>query len=156
MRGKTLPFTLQSTSLKEGGRIDTTTTTTDELSRDFEEQSAAAKRNRYAFMREYLSSVCTLSLISSARESNRMDCLSVFRPAKDFARSSLFTHRFSLSLSLKQENNNNNRKERRPRRPGLHHHPDNNNRRRGQRRFWGRSRLLGKRRQRRRRRVAAR
>ena len=93
-----------------------------------------------------------------ARESNRMDCLSVFRPAKDFARSSLFTHRFSLSLSLKQENNNNNRKERRPRRPGLHHHPDNNNnnRRRRGRRFWGRSRFLGKRRQRRRRRVAAR
>ena len=90
-----------------------------------------------------------------ARESNRMDCLSVFRPAKDFARSSLFTHRFSLSFSFKQENNNN-KKERRPRRPGLHHHPDNNNRRRGQRRFWGRSRLLGKRRQRRRRRVAAR
>lgn len=107
-------------------------------------------------LREYLSSVCTLSLISSARESNRMDCLSVFRPAKDFARSSLFTHRFSLSLSFKQENNNNNRKERRPHRPGLHHHPDNNNRRRGQRRFWGRSRFLGKRRQRRRRRVAAR
>ena len=106
-------------------------------------------------LREYLSSVCTLSLISSARESNRMDCLSVFRPAKDFARSSLFTHRFSLSFSFKQENNNN-KKERRPRRPGLHHHPDNNNRRRGQRRFWGRSRLLGKRRQRRRRRVAAR
>ena len=80
-----------------------------------------------------------------------------FRPAKDFARSSLFTHRNSLSLSFKQENNNNNRKERRPHRPGLHHHPDNNNnRRRGQRRFWGRSRFLGKRRQRRRRRVAAR
>ena len=66
-RGKTRPFTFKSTSLKDGGHIDTrtttTTTTTDELSRDFEEQSAAAKRNRYAFMREYLTSVCTFSFL---------------------------------------------------------------------------------------------
>jgi len=54
---KNAPFTFKSTSLKDGGHIDTrtrtrtrTTTTTDELSRDFEEQSAAAKRNRYAFI----------------------------------------------------------------------------------------------------------
>ena len=63
-RKKTRPFTFKSTSLKDGGHIDTTTTTTtDELSRDFEEQSAAAKRNRYAFMREYLTSVCTFSFL---------------------------------------------------------------------------------------------
>ncbi len=65
--GKTRPFTFKSTRLKDGGHIDTrtttTTTTTDELSRDFEEQSAAAKRNRYAFMREYLTSVCTFSFL---------------------------------------------------------------------------------------------
>ena len=67
-RKKTRTFTFKSTSLKDGGHIDTrtrtrTTTTTDELSRDFEEQSAAAKRNRYAFMREYLTSVCTFSFL---------------------------------------------------------------------------------------------
>lgn len=99
MRGKTLPFTLQSTSLKDGGRIDTTTTTTDELPRDFEEQQvAAAKRNRYAFMREYLSSplsALTLSFLL-ARESNRMDCLSVFRPAKVH----YYSHIAFLFLSL--------------------------------------------------------
>jgi hypothetical protein len=67
---KNAPFTFKSTNLKDGGHIDTrtrtrtrTTTTTDELSRDFEEQSAAAKRNRYAFMREYLTSVCTFSFL---------------------------------------------------------------------------------------------
>lgn len=75
---KNAPIYIKESTLKDGGHIDTRTTTTDELSRDFEEQSAAAKRNRYAFIREYLTSVCTLSLISSARESNRMDCLSVF------------------------------------------------------------------------------
>jgi hypothetical protein len=69
-RKKTRPFTFKSTSLKDGGHIDTRTTTTrtrttttDELSRDFEEQSAAAKRNRYAFMRGYLTSVCTFSFL---------------------------------------------------------------------------------------------
>ena len=144
LRGKNAPIYSKESSLKDGGHIDTRTTTTDELSRDFEEQSAAAKRNRYAFMREYLSSVRTFSFLLP--ENPIGDCLSVFRrPAKDFARSSLFTHRFSLSLSFKQENNNNNRKERRPHRPGLHHHPDNNNRRRRGRRFWGRSRFLGRR-----------
>ena len=67
---KNAPIYSKEFSLKDGGHIDTrttttttTTTTTDELSRDFEEQSAAAKRNRYAFMREYLSSVCTFSFL---------------------------------------------------------------------------------------------
>jgi hypothetical protein len=47
---KNAPIYSKEFSLKDGGHIDTrTTTTTDELSRDFEEQSAAAKRNRYAF-----------------------------------------------------------------------------------------------------------
>ena len=66
---KNAPIYSKEFSLKDGGHIDTrtrtttTTTTTDEPSRDFEEQSAAAKRNRYAFMREYLSSVCTFSFL---------------------------------------------------------------------------------------------
>ena len=64
---KNAPIYSKEFSLKDGGHIDTrtttTTTTTDELSRDFEEQSAAAKRNRYAFMREYLTSVCTFSFL---------------------------------------------------------------------------------------------
>ena len=68
LRGKNAPIYIKEFSLKDGGHIDTrttttTTTTTDELSRDFEEQSAAAKRNRYAFMREYLTSVCTFSFL---------------------------------------------------------------------------------------------
>ena len=64
LRGKNAPIYIKESSLKDGGHIDTrTTTTTDELSRDFEEQSAAAKRNRYAFIREYLSSVCTFSFL---------------------------------------------------------------------------------------------
>jgi hypothetical protein len=60
---KNAPIYSKEFSLKDGGHIDTRTTTTDELSRDFEEQSAAAKRNRYAFMREYLTSVCTFSFL---------------------------------------------------------------------------------------------
>lgn len=64
LRGENAPIYIKESSLKDGGHIDTrTTTTTDELSRDFEEQSAAAKRNRYAFIREYLSSVCTFSFL---------------------------------------------------------------------------------------------
>ena len=75
---KNAPIYSKEFSLKDGGHIDTrTTTTTDELSRDFEEQSAAAKRNRYAFITR-VSILCLHFLISSARESNRMDCLSVF------------------------------------------------------------------------------
>ena len=77
LRGKNAPIYIKEFSLKDGGHIDTRTTTTDELSRDFEEQSAAAKRNRYAFITR-VSILCLHFLISSARESNRMDCLSVF------------------------------------------------------------------------------
>ena len=58
----------------------------------------------------YLSSVCTFFLLPEDQSDGLFERFST-------KTSLLFTHRFSLSLSFKQENNNNNRKERRPHRP---------------------------------------
>ena len=46
LRGKNAPIYIKEFSLKDGGHIDTRTTTTDELSRDAEEETGADKRNR--------------------------------------------------------------------------------------------------------------